>query len=486
MSQLNKTIFKIMCPIFAITAVGFVVVSFMKLVPMWAGIALAITAILGIICLTTVYKNNPASDTFRYINIAVMLVLYLEMVFFTTHDIMFAMGLVLLSLYMLYFDFKLMLIAAIGITVISYLGIIMRLVTGRMFSGEPLDGAFLFLQAAITSAYGFVIVFVTILSNKMNTENMSKIEEISNKNMELYEGVIKTANEVKKEMKEGTKYVSELDESSDNSLIIFKEIASGNTTNTESVSKQSEMSSEITKLINEMSTETSNAMKKAEASLNQLNTSKKFMEELKNKSNQLIKYNNDVMISIAEFVDNARNVRNITEGINDISSQTNLLSLNASIESARAGEAGKGFAVVAEEIRKLADETGILVGNIESIVVSLEEKASTAQSVVDLVVKSIESENQTIDNTMNQFEYMENDMTMLGIDMKNILSKTTNVVNYNKEIMEHIAQLSASTEELTAYTEDALTMYEENKQKTHNTKLVLDNVEKAINELAKN
>ena len=50
--------------------------------------------------------------------------------------------------------------------------------------------------------------------------------------------------------------------------------------------------------------------------------------------------------------------------------------------------------------------------------------------------------------------------------------------------MEHVAYLSASTEELTAYTEDALLMYEENKSKTHNTKLIIDKVDAEVSRLA--
>ena len=99
------------------------------------------------------------------------------------------------------------------------------------------------------------------------------------------------------------------------------------------------------------------------------------------------------------------------------------------------------------------------------------------------MVKSVQIENEEIDRTMTQFLNIENNMYRLDTGIDGISESTQEVVSYNNRIMEHIEQLSAATEELNASTEEALHLYEENKTKTQNTKIVMDKVEKAMQEL---
>jgi methyl-accepting chemotaxis protein len=193
--------------------------------------------------------------------------------------------------------------------------------------------------------------------------------------------------------------------------------------------------------------------------------------------------NNKLLATIGDFVQNTNKVREITQGIIDISGQTNLLSLNASIESARAGEAGKGFAVVAEEIRKLADETNGLTGNIANIVSVLEANAIEAKTVVEAVVKDINAENTYIDETVKHFVEMEGDMKELEQDMRNVLDSTKEVVTYNNDILRHVEHMSAYTEELSASTEEALAINEDNIEKTKNTREIISNLYKRTDEM---
>lgn len=307
--------------------------------------------------------------------------------------------------------------------------------------------------------------------------------EASKKNENMLEDVLEAVGKVRESVDKGTKLIDDLDDSAENSLSIYKEIAEGNDNNSKRVSKQSELADNITNLIEQVEAKTNGAIITSNKSLKGLNVSKMSMEALKDKSQNVIKYNEDVMNVIEDFVNKVQEVKKITEGINEISEQTNLLSLNASIESARAGESGKGFAVVAGEIRNLADETGKLIGDIDNIVKELSNKALNAKQVVNLVVNAVDEENNTIDQTMEKFEMMEKEIENLDVDMKEILLKAKEVVDYNKVIMEHINYLAISSADTTMFTKKALDIIEDNKIKTHNTKIVMDELLQIVNEL---
>ncbi|GGY83165.1 methyl-accepting chemotaxis protein [Cellvibrio zantedeschiae] len=99
---------------------------------------------------------------------------------------------------------------------------------------------------------------------------------------------------------------------------------------------------------------------------------------------------------LAKFQQQAHSISAITEVINQLAKQTNLLALNAAIEAARAGEQGRGFAVVADEVRNLAYKTAQATQNIEQLVTEITHDSSASVAAMDSVVKSGEQMNQSI------------------------------------------------------------------------------------------
>ena len=445
-----------------------------KQIPFKAVVAVPVCSVLVAIINLIFYSKYNAGNKYRYLANILLACIYYTMLIASECDTCYSLGVIMALIFVLYYDLRLMLITCCWIFLANTIVVARILSTTTMLSGKPADYGDVTVQVLGTFLSFTLLVLTSYMNKKFNEEKIDELQTSNKANEKLIEEMSLIATKVRDNANRGTSNIEELAKSSDDAIMIYKEIANGNTSNAISVEKQAEMTANITILINDMIEKTDEAKESSEISMKGLEEGRKSMVDLKDKSSNLMQFNQEVLNTIETFVDKTRNVKIITDGINDISSQTNLLSLNASIVSARAGESGKGFAVVADEIRKLADETGVLTKNIGVIVQELEENAVKAQKVIQNVVSFIEEENVTIDNTMEKFNIMQDGIESMDENMKGISKSSKEVVDYNDIIRQHIEQLSAATEETSAHTEEALNINEINKEKMHKTQEIMD------------
>lgn len=141
--------------------------------------------------------------------------------------------------------------------------------------------------------------------------------------------------------------------------------------------------------------------------------------------------------------------------IEEISSQTNLLSLNASIEAARAGEAGKGFAVVAEEIRHLSDSTAESAQEIKQIIEKVVKLSEATVDYANKVVRTTEEEQQNISDTQQQFAILSDAVTNSLDNIYDIKNVTDILENIKSHLVTATSNLGAIAEELGASAQEA-------------------------------
>jgi methyl-accepting chemotaxis protein len=178
----------------------------------------------------------------------------------------------------------------------------------------------------------------------------------------------------------------------------------------------------------------------------------------------------EVAVDIQEIAKESEGLLEINSVMENIASQTNLLSMNAAIEAAHAGEAGKGFAVVADEIRKLAESSG--------------EQSKTISTVLKKIKTSIDKITLSTDNVLARFEVIDGGVRTVSEQEENIRNAMEEQGQGSQLILESIGQVNEVTQLVQGGSMEMLEGSKEVIRESKNLEKVTQEIAGGMNEMA--
>lgn len=340
------------------------------------------------------------------------------------------------------------------------------------------------IEFIISCTFGVSAILGVNIIVQFFKESYEKIEQTAAQNKSMASEVVSSAQKVLESVLVVKDSLSGISDTTGTICDSMREISMGTASSAETIENQTMMTKSIQEIIDDTYTRTKDIVKIAEESDQVISHGVTAMDELNNQAQTAISSGKNMKAAAEEMKIKSEEVRNITGIIMSISSQTNMLALNASIEAARAGEAGKGFAVVADEIRTLAEQTKQATENIARILDELSGNANSVSAKVVETVQISEEQKQLIDVTKDKFADVKKKMNNLNTHIYDVNDKMKKIIESNNKIVDGVYTLSSFSEEISASTQEVYTISEENVKAVNGFVKVMEGIAATVKNLA--
>ena len=355
--------------------------------------------------------------------------------------------------------------------------------TVRDASEGTMDVGFAMIRWTITILICLATYSVMDITQKFNEENMGNIRGAAARQEKKKKKMVAAAEEINRNFENANKMLGDLKESIDTNSFSMNNIAASTENTAQAIQEQADMCNTIQESSDLAGKESTRVGEISRAASQNVEEGTRLVRELKGQAEGVESASKETVEATARLTARVDEVKSIVGDILNISSQTNLLALNASIEAARAGDAGKGFAVVADEIRQLSEQTKDATGRITHIIKDLIEDARSASDSLENSVESINRQTEMIEVAKKKFEEIDGEVGGLTDSIHNMEMTIGEILQATGIIAERITNLSASSEEVAAYSEAGVKTASEAARQMEECGKVLDNIRALSQEL---
>ena len=419
-----------------------------------------------------IYKKDKGSKTLRIVAAVGYTIMYAFVLWTSVSVLAFVYIIPMLVILALYQDNRLALITGIMTVFINVVFIVIQMING---AGKSDIVNFEIEIAVILMVVGYSYMVSRTLE-RVSRHKINQIEEEKEKVANILNKITGVVNHLSiniSDINEESKAIASQGESSKEAL---EGMVDGTNELADTIQNQLRMTENINSLTGDMQKTVEDIQRKFADTGKATDEGNENMQELGSVSELSREVGNEVSSTMSGLLKSMGEAKEILGMIEEITSQTTLLALNASIEAAHAGEAGKGFAVVADEIKKLAEQTQEATDNISNIFTELQEQADKAGSSVGKLIETNETQTGLVEKTKVTFDKIRKDIDEVSEKVKAQCTDMERIVASNGEIGKNVESLSAFSEELYANAENTRNLADKTIAGTANISTLLGGV----------
>ncbi len=319
-------------------------------------------------------------------------------------------------------------------------------------------------KVAVGISHGDLTIAISPKSLKRTDEigiMARALSDMIDKLKEIVEDIAKSAEVLMKDGHELENMASQTSNTSDEVSRAVEEIAKGAIVQAEEIERATGLVSDMGEQIEQIA----GSIQELYHTSGDMQSAGKYAEDNMKQFTVSNEQTNTAINKVAENVRKTdKSVNAIADAltlITDIADETNLLSLNASIEAARAGDAGRGFAVVAAQIQKLAEESNSTASQISEIITTLSADSANTLSVMDELGKNLEVQQEKLVDTLKRFNDVSGGIVSSNESTEQIHKQATDCNESRNSVIDIIQDLSALSEENAASTQQTTASMEE-------------------------